>query len=56
MLISLADWPYDQPYHLLINIAVGGWGGAYGIDDEGFPACFEIESVRVFSRRATMCA
>lgn len=42
------DWPYCQPYHLLLNIAVGGWGGDYGVDDSAFPACMEIDWVRVF--------
>ena len=27
------QWPFDQPFHLLLNIAVGGtWGGAQGVD------------------------
>ena len=30
-------WPFDQRFHLLMNIAVGGnWGGARGIDDSIF--------------------
>ena len=43
-------WPYDQRFHLLLNLAVGGWGGMRGVDDRAFPACFEIDSVRVFQR------
>ncbi len=44
------DWPFDQPFHLIMNLAVGGlWGRAGGpIDPEVFPASMEIDYVRVF--------
>ncbi len=43
------EWPFDQPFHLLLNIAVGGdWGGARGIDDEIWPVRMEVEYVRVY--------
>lgn len=44
------DWPYDQPFHLIMNLAVGGfWGRAGGaIDDSVFPAVMEVDYVRVF--------
>ncbi len=46
-----SSWPYDHPFHLLLNIAVGGtWGGAEGIDDSIFPQKFEFEWVRVYDR------
>ncbi|AQR63564.1 glycoside hydrolase [Brevundimonas sp. LM2] len=33
-----ATWPFDRPFGLILNIAVGGdWGGAEGIDDAAFP-------------------
>ncbi len=42
-------WPFDQPFHLLLNIAVGGgWGGQKGIDDSIFPVKMEIDYVRIF--------
>jgi beta-glucanase (GH16 family) len=42
-------WPFDQPQHLLLNIAVGGtWGGQRGIDSDAFPARMEVDYVRVF--------
>ncbi|KAH8095393.1 glycosyl hydrolase [Aureococcus anophagefferens] len=44
------DWPYSKRFHLLLNLAIGGWGGQYGIDDTAFPACLEVDSVRVFQR------
>lgn len=44
------SWPYDHPYHLIINLAVGGqWGRAGGpIDDSIFPVKLEVDYVRVF--------
>lgn len=44
------DWPFDQPFHLIMNLAVGGfWGRAGGPIDQGaFPAVMEIDYVRVF--------
>ena len=42
-------WPFDQPMHLLLNIAVGGnWGGQRGIDSASFPAQLEVDYVRVY--------
>jgi beta-glucanase (GH16 family) len=48
-----AEWPFDQPFYLLMNVAIGGvWGGAKGIDEKALPARVEIEHVRVFTRTA----
>ena len=42
-------WPFDQPFHLLMNLAVGGdWGGAQGVDEAAFPAWMEVDYVRVY--------
>lgn len=42
-------WPFDNPFHLILNIAVGGtWGGQQGIDDSIFPAQMLIDYVRVY--------
>ncbi|MEC3878103.1 glycoside hydrolase family 16 protein [Parapedobacter sp. 10938] len=44
-----AVWPFDQPFHWLLNVAVGGsWGGQQGIDDGVFPATMEVDYVRVY--------
>jgi len=44
-------WPFDKPFYLKLNTAIGGsWGGAKGIDDSIFPQKFLIDSVRVFRR------
>ena len=43
-------WPFDQEFHLILNIAVGGaWGGAQGIDDV-FPTTMEVDYVRVYQK------
>jgi beta-glucanase (GH16 family) len=48
-----ANWPYDQPYFLVINVAMGGdWGGMakdtyppYGINDSSAPWRLKIGSI-----------
>ena len=46
------SWPYDHPFHLILNIAVGGmWGRAGGgIDDTIFPQKMVVDYVRFFER------
>lgn len=47
---TTAEWPFDSPFHLLINIAVGGnLGGKRGIDTTVFPATLEVDYVRVYT-------
>ena len=42
-------WPFDKPFHLILNIAVGGnWGAKYGIDDSIWPQEMEIDYIRVY--------
>jgi beta-glucanase (GH16 family) len=42
-------WPFDQEFHLILNVAVGGnWGGKFGVDDSIFPQTMEIDYVRVY--------
>ena len=44
-----AAWPFNQPFYLILNLAIGGtWGGA--IDDSIFPIEFLIKSVKVYER------
>lgn len=46
---SYLEWPFDQEFHWLINLAVGGfWGGLEGVDENAFPATFEVDYVRVY--------
>ncbi len=42
-------WAFDEEFHLILNIAVGGnWGGKVGIDETMFPQKIEIDYVRVY--------
>ncbi|QNL52562.1 glycoside hydrolase family 16 protein [Olivibacter sp. SDN3] len=48
--MGYAEWPFDQSFHLLMNIAVGGnWGGQQGIDEDVFPATMQIDYVRYYT-------
>jgi len=43
-------WPFDQPFYLILNLAIGGdWGRAGGgIDNEIFPARMLVDYARVY--------
>lgn len=42
-------WPFDQPFYLILNVAVGGnWGGKYGVDATEFPQQMLVDYVRVY--------
>jgi beta-glucanase (GH16 family) len=44
-----AGWPFDKPFHILLNIAVGGnWGGIEGVDDTIFPIQMQVDYVRFY--------
>jgi beta-glucanase (GH16 family) len=43
-------WPFDKPYYLILNLAIGGgWGGP--INDTIFPNEMQIEYVRVYQHK-----
>lgn len=43
------EWPFDKPFYLILNVAVGGsWGGQQGIRDADFPARMEVDYVRYY--------
>ncbi len=45
-----AGWPFDAPFFLLLNVAVGGsWGGQHGVDASVFPQRMEVDWVRVWT-------
>ena len=45
------DWPYDDPFYVIFNLAWGGdWGGYKGIDESALPATMEIDYIRVFQK------
>lgn len=44
------EWPFDQRFHLILNLAVGGnWGGAKGVDESIWPRRMEVDYVRVYA-------
>lgn len=45
------QWPFDKPFYLILNLAIGGdWGGIKGIDDTAFPQRMEVDYVRVYEQ------
>jgi beta-glucanase (GH16 family) len=48
--------PFDQPFHLILNLAFGGrWpesANAKGVDETALPATMEVDWVRVSQRGA----
>jgi beta-glucanase (GH16 family) len=44
-----AEWPFNQGFYLILNLAIGGnWGGA--VDDSIFPSTMQFKYVRVYER------
>ena len=42
-------WPFDHPFYLILNLAIGGnWAAAKGIDDAAFPQRMLVDYVRVY--------
>jgi len=47
--LGKTKWPYDKPFYLIINVAVGGaWGGE--VDDSAFPQVMEVDYVKVYQK------
>lgn len=45
-------WPFDKPFHPILNLAWGGmWGGMNGVDESFLPATYEVDYVRVFQKQ-----
>jgi beta-glucanase (GH16 family) len=50
---NYTNWPFDQPFYLILNLAMGGsWGGedtaqfpGNGIDNSALPATMSIQSI-----------
>ncbi len=43
------SWPYDQPFYILLNVAVGGNFGGPDVDDTIFPQEYIIDYIKVYS-------
>lgn len=51
---DISNWPFDEDFHLMVNVAVGGsWGtSGSGVDETSFHGegqIMEIDYVRVYS-------
>ena len=45
-------WPFDTPFHMILNLAMGGnWAAAKGMDDAALPQRMEVDYVRVWQNR-----
>src|SRR6478609_3529827 len=36
------DWPFDQPFYVIVNLAIGGTWGGPAVDDNMFPVRLEV--------------
>ncbi|MGL1936068.1 MAG: glycoside hydrolase family 16 protein [Fibrobacterales bacterium] len=46
---NASAWPYTGPQFILLNLAIGGWGGAP--DAAAFPMQFLVDYVRVYKKK-----
>ena len=45
------DWPYNDPFYVIFNLAWGGdWGGQQGVDENALPVTMEVDYIRVFQK------
>ena len=46
------DWPYNDPFYVIFNLAWGGdWGGSQGVDETVLPVTMEVDYIRVFQKK-----
>lgn len=41
-------WPYNKPFYLILNLAIGGNFGGPEVDDSIFPKEFQIDYVKIY--------
>lgn len=41
-------WPFDKPFYVILNLAIGGNFGGFKIDDSVLPQQFTIDYVKVY--------
>lgn len=47
-----SKWPYDKPFYLILNVAVGGaWGSLQGINEQAFPQEMQVDYVKIYQRQ-----
>jgi beta-glucanase (GH16 family) len=43
------NWPFDHPFFIIMNFAVGGvWGGQRGVDETIWPQSMVVDYVRLY--------
>ena len=43
------NWPFDKPFFIIMNFAVGGtWGGSQGVDGTIWPQAMVVDYVRLY--------
>jgi beta-glucanase (GH16 family) len=43
-------WPFEQPFYMILNLAIGGdWAAPKGMDPKVLPQRFEVDYVRVWA-------
>ncbi len=48
------DWPFNDRFYFILNLAIGGtWGGSQGVDDSMFdePVLYKIDYVKVYQQK-----
>lgn len=46
------DWPYNDSFYVIFNLAWGGdWGGSQGVDETVLPVTMEVDYIRVFQKK-----
>lgn len=47
-----SEWPFNQKFHLLMNLAIGGnWGGQKGVAQDIWPQQLLVDYVRIYQKR-----
>lgn len=47
---TIENWPFDKPFYLICNLAIGGdWGGP-NVDNACFPARMDVDWIRVYQK------
>lgn len=45
------EWPFNEPFYIILNVAVGGyWGGVMGVDTTAYPQEMIVDYVRVYQK------
>lgn len=45
---NVDSWPFDQPFYIIVNMAIGGNFGGPEVDDAIFPQQFIVDYIKVY--------